>query len=71
MNQKSKQQRAKLKFVYGKYTVYGTIRGTTEYPKIKLDTSKLIKDKLEGKLQKKVEKKFGKDVGALLKGFGL
>jgi hypothetical protein len=71
VNQKSKQQRAKLKVVYGKYTVYGTIRGTTEHPKIQLDTSKLIKEKLEGKLQKKVEDKFGKEAGALLKGLGL
>jgi hypothetical protein len=67
VNQKSRQQKAKLKFVYGKYTVYGTIRGTTEHPKIYLDTSKLIKEKLE----KKLEKKWGKEAGVLLKGLGL
>jgi hypothetical protein len=71
VNQKSRQQKAKLKFVYGKYTVYGTIRGTTEHPKIHLDTSKLIKKQLGEKLEKKLEKKWGKEAGVLLKGLGL
>jgi len=70
VDQKSKKQRAKLKFVYGKYTVYGKIKGTVEHPKVTLDTSKILKEKIESKLQKKVEEKWGKEAGALLKGLG-
>jgi len=71
IDQKSKRQRAKLKFVYGKYTVYGTVSGTTENPKITIDTGAIIQQKLQQKLQKKLEKKWGKEAGALLKGLGL
>jgi hypothetical protein len=67
----TKRQSGRLKFVYGKYTVYGKIGGTTENPKITLDTEAIIKEKLQEKLQKKVEKKWGKEAGALLKGLGL
>ena len=68
---RSGKQYAKLKFVYEKYTIYGTIGGTTAQPKFTLDASKLIEQKVEDAIRKKVEKKWGKGAGALLKGLGL
>ena len=68
---RSGKQYAKLKFVYGKYTIYGTIGGTTAQPKFSLDASKLIEQKVEDSIRKKVEKKWGKGAGELLKGLGL
>jgi hypothetical protein len=67
----TKRQSGRLKFVYGKYTVYGKIGGTTDDPKITLDTEAIVKEKLQKKLQNKIEKKWGKEAGALLKGLGL
>ena len=71
IDQRSGTQRAKFKVVYGKYTVYGKIKGTLDHPKITIDTSRLLKDKFQNKLQKKIEKKWGKEAGALLRGLGL
>jgi len=68
---RSGKQYAKLKFVYEKYTIYGTIGGTTAQPKFTLDATKLIEQKVEDAIRKKVEKKWGKGAGALLKGLGL
>ena len=68
---RSGKQYAKLKFIYEKYTIYGTITGTTQKPKFILDTSKLIEQKVSDEIRKKVEKKWGKEAGALLKGLGL
>jgi hypothetical protein len=75
LNMKTKAIRAKFKFVYGKYTIYGKIKGTTEHPKVMLDTKAIIKDKLKKKvkekLQKKLQKALGGQAGALLRGLGL
>jgi hypothetical protein len=75
LNTKTKAIRAKFKFVYGKYTIYGKIKGTTEHPKVTLDTKAIVRDKLKKKvkekLQKKLEKALGGQAGALLRGLGL
>ena len=75
LNKKSSTQSAKLKFVYGKYTIYGKIKGSLKDPKITLDAQKIIKEKLQQKLKEKVEQKLekalGDKAGALLRGLGL
>jgi len=75
LNKKTGAQRAKLKFVYGKHTIYGKIKGTLEHPKIQLDAEKIVKEKLKKKIrdkvQKKLEKALGGQAGALLRGLGL
>ena len=71
VDSRSGKQYAKLKFVYEKYTIFGTISGTTAQPKFTLDASRLIEQKVEDAIRKKVEKKWGKGAGALLKGLGL
>ena len=59
---------AKFKFVYEKYTVMGKIKGTTDNPKITLDTSALLKDKIDGKVQDKLDDVIGGKAGEFLKG---
>jgi len=74
-NAKTKAIRAKLKFIYGKHTFYGKIKGTADHPKVIVDTKALIKDKLKKKLNKKLQEKlkgvFGKQAETLLHGLGL
>jgi hypothetical protein len=59
---------ATFKFVYEKYTVNGKITGSTDDPKVTLDTSAILKDKIDEKLQEKLDKALGGQVGNLLKG---
>ena len=75
INQQSRSHSAKLKFVYGKDTVYGKIKGTIDDPKIRLDLQEVVKEKLKEKIrdrvQDKLQKALGDKAGALLRGFGL
>jgi len=59
---------AKLKFVYEKYTVYGEIKGTVGDPKVTIDTSAILKDKIDQKLQNKIEEALGGKAGEFLRG---
>jgi len=59
---------AKFKFVYEKHIVYGKIKGTLDNPKVTLDTTSLLKDKVKDKLKNKLEKELGGKAGELLKG---
>ncbi len=59
---------AKFKFVYEKYTVNGKIKGTVDDPKVTIDTSALLKDKIDDKLQDKIEKALGGKAGEFLRG---
>jgi len=60
--------RANFKFVYEKYTVSGSITGTIDDPKVSIDTSSLLKNKIDAKLQKKIDKVLGGKAGKFLKG---
>ncbi len=68
LNQQSKSNTAKFKFVYEKYTVMGKIKGTTDNPKITLDTSAILKDKIDEKVQDKLDEVLGEKAGEFLKG---
>jgi hypothetical protein len=59
---------AKFKFVYEKYTVHGKIRGTIADPKVTIDTSAILKDKIDEQLQDKIEKALGGKAGEFLRG---
>ena len=59
---------AKFKFVYEKYTVHGKIRGTIDDPKVTIDTSAILKDKIDEQLQDKIEKALGGKAGEFLRG---
>jgi len=59
---------AKFKFVYEKYTVMGKIKGTTENPRVTIDTSALLKDKIDGNVQDKLDEVIGGKAGEFLKG---
>lgn len=59
---------AKFKFVYEKYTVMGKIKGTTDNPKVTIDTSSLLKDKIDEKVQDKLDDVIGGKAGEFLKG---
>ena len=59
---------AAFKFVYEKYRVNGKIKGTLDNPKVTLDTTSLLKDKLDDELKDKLEKALGGKAGEFLKG---
>jgi len=59
---------AKFKFVYEKYTVHGKIKGTIDDPKVTIDTSAILKDKIDDQLQEKIEKALGGKAGDFLRG---
>ncbi|MBT8343779.1 MAG: hypothetical protein KJO45_03585 [Sulfurovum sp.] len=59
---------AKFKFVYEKYTVHGKIKGTIDDPKVTIDTSAILKDKIDEQLQEKIEKALGGKAGDFLRG---
>lgn len=59
---------AKFKFVYEKYTVHGKIKGTIDDPKVTIDTSAILKDKIDEQLQDKIEKALGGKAGDFLRG---
>ena len=59
---------AKFIFVYEKYTVHGIIKGTIDNPKVTIDTSAILKDKIDEKLQDKLDKVLGGKAGEFLKG---
>lgn len=67
-NQLSNTNTAKFKFVYEKYTVIGKIKGTTDNPKVTIDTSSLLKGKIDEKLQDKLDDVIGGKAGEFLKG---
>jgi hypothetical protein len=60
--------RAKFEFRYETYTVRGKITGSRDDPKVSIDTSALLKNKIDDKLQKKIEKVLGGKAGKFLKG---
>jgi len=68
LNKQNNTNTANFKFVYEQYTVNGKIKGSTDNPKVILDTSSLFKDKLDEKTQKKIDKVFGGKAGEFLKG---
>ena len=59
---------AKFKFVYEKYTVHGKIKGTIDNPKVTIDTSEILKDKIDEQLQEKIDKALGGKAGEFLRG---
>jgi hypothetical protein len=59
---------AKFKFVYEKYTVHGKIRGTIDNPKVTIDTSAILKDKIDEQVQDKIDKAIGGKAGEFLRG---
>ncbi|MFC2057802.1 hypothetical protein ACFLR6_02570 [Campylobacterota bacterium] len=59
---------AKFKFVYEKYTVYGKISGAINDPKVTIDTSAILKDKIDEQLQEKIDKALGGKAGEFLRG---
>jgi hypothetical protein len=68
LNKTNNINTAKFKFVYEKHTVRGKIKGPVNDPKVTIDASELLKDKIDEKLQKKIDKAFGGKAGELLKG---
>ncbi len=68
LNKTNNTNTAKFKFVYEKHTVSGRIKGPVNDPKVTIDASELLKDKIDEKLQKKIDKVFGEKAGELLKG---
>jgi len=59
---------AKFKFVYEKHTVHGKIKGTIDNPKVTIDTSAILKDKIDEQLQEKIDKALGGKAGEFLRG---
>ena len=59
---------AKFKFVYEKYTVHGKISGAVDDPKVTIDTSAILKDKIDEQLQDKIDKALGGKAGEFLRG---
>lgn len=68
LNKLNNTNTARFKFVYEKYTVHGRIKGTIDNPKVAIDTSELLKDKIDEKLQDKLDKVLGGKAGEILKG---
>jgi len=68
LNKLNNTNTARFKFVYEKYTVDGKIKGTTDNPKVTIDTSAILKDKIDEKLQDKLDKALGGKAGEFLKG---
>ena len=68
VDKRNNTHRANFKFVYEKYTVSGSIRGTIDDPKVSIDTSSLLKNKIDDKLQNKIDKVLGGKAGEFLKG---
>jgi len=68
LNKHNNTNTARFKFVYEKYTVHGKIKGTTDNPKVTIDTSAILKDKIDEKLQDKLDKALGGKAGEFLKG---
>jgi len=68
VNKQNNTHSAKFQFVYEKYTVSGSIKGSIEDPKVSIDTSTLLKNRVDEKLQKKIDKVLGGKAGELLKG---
>lgn len=68
LNKLNNTNTANFRFVYEKYTVNGKIKGTADNPKVTIDTSALIKDKMDEKMQKKIDKVFDGKAGEFLKG---
>ena len=68
LNKSNNTNTARFKFVYEKYTVHGKIKGTTDNPKVTIDTSAILKDKIDEKLQDKLDKALGGKAGEFLKG---
>ena len=58
---------AKFTFVYEKYTVHGKIKGSIDNPKVTVDTSAILKDKIDEELQDQIEKALGGKAGEFLK----
>ncbi|GIT98848.1 hypothetical protein [Sulfurovum sp. TSL1] len=67
LNKLNNTNTARFKFVYEEHTVRGKIKGSVDHPKITLDTSALIKDKIDEKVQEKLDKALGGKAGEFLK----
>jgi len=68
VDKRNNTHRANFRFVYEKYTVSGSITGTIDDPKVSIDTSSLLKNKIDDKLQKRIDKVLGGKAGEFLKG---
>ena len=68
LDKRNNTHRANFRFVYEKYTVSGNIRGTIDDPKVSIDTSSLLKNRIDDKLQNKIDKVLGGKAGEFLKG---
>ncbi|EIF50458.1 hypothetical protein [Sulfurovum sp. AR] len=67
MNTTNNTNSARFSFVYEEHTVRGKIKGSVNSPKITIDTSALIKDKIDEKVQEKLDKALGGQAAEFLK----
>ncbi len=68
VNKMDNTNTAKFTFVYENYTVHGQIKGKIDDPKVTIDTSAILKDKIDEQLQDKIEKALGGKAGEFLRG---
>ena len=67
LNSTNNTNTARFSFVYEEHTVRGKIKGSVNNPKITIDTSALIKDKIDEKVQEKLDKALGGKAAEFLK----
>ena len=71
-NRATKQHRAQFTIVYEKYTLHGTIKGSSRHPEVTFDTQRLLEEQLStGKLQEKLEKALSGSAGKFLRRLSL
>jgi len=69
LDKKANTHRAKFKFVYEKYVVTGTIGGSIDNPRMRIDPSSMMQNKVGDKIQKKLDKALGGEMGKAVGGF--
>ncbi|UPT77508.1 hypothetical protein MN086_10735 [Sulfurovum sp. XGS-02] len=67
LNTATNTNTARFSFVYEDHRVRGKIKGSVNSPKITIDTSALIKDKIDEKVQEKLDKALGGQAAEFLK----
>ena len=67
LNKLNNTNTARFNFVYEEHSVRGKIKGSVNNPKITIDTSALIKDKIDEKVQEKLDKALGGQAAEFLK----
>ncbi len=67
LNKLNNTNTARFNFVYEDHSVRGKIKGSVNNPKITIDTSALIKDKIDEKVQEKLDKALGEKASEFLK----